>query len=86
MVHFLPTISESGFLLKGNKMLTSWCGSNWDPWFKYGCYQCDQKEYAIIKSNLMGWHFCHILFTTYAVFKYSDFSFDLRLAFKHEIF
>ena len=34
----------------------------------------------------MGWHFWHILFTTYAVFKYSDLSFDLWLAFKREIF
>ena len=57
MVHFLPKISESGFLLKGNKMLTSWCGSNWDPWLNMVVISGIKKEYAIIKSNLMRWHF-----------------------------
>ena len=45
MVHFLPTISESGFLLKGNKMLTSWCGSNWDPWL-------NMVVISVIKKNM----------------------------------
>ena len=44
MVHFLP-ISESGFLLKGNKMLTSWCGSNWDPWL-------NMVVISVIKKNI----------------------------------
>ena len=44
-MHFLPTISESGFLFEGNKMLTSWCGSNWDPWL-------NMVDISVIKKNM----------------------------------
>ena len=42
MVHFLPI---SGFLLKSNKMLTSWCGSNRDPWL-------NMVVVSVIKKNI----------------------------------